>query len=88
MSLLVGLEFCQVSIINIATSYLYGNHILFIVSLVTCCYSLYKASSIDPGFVKQSATIDEKNDIVNGLAEIGRLTPRDYCVTCRVFLIH
>jgi hypothetical protein len=63
------------------------NHIAFFVAFTTCCYSLYKASNIDPGFIKQASSIEEKNQAVVALAEIGRLTTRDYCVTCRVFII-
>jgi hypothetical protein len=40
---------------------------------------------VDPGYIKQAVDAEEKNLVVTELAEMGKLTPRDYCVTCRVF---
>jgi hypothetical protein len=42
---------------------------------------------MDPGYVKLSATPEEKKAVVLELASIGRLSPRDYCVTCGVLNI-
>ncbi|KAJ3273008.1 hypothetical protein HDV01_004914 [Terramyces sp. JEL0728] len=44
----------------------------------------YKGITLDPGFIRQSNSLEEKNQIVHSLASIGKLNSREYCVTCRV----
>ncbi|KAJ3326283.1 palmitoyltransferase akr1 [Boothiomyces sp. JEL0866] len=66
------------------TGFLYGYHVLFLFSFFVCVFSFYKGITLDPGFIRQSNSIEEKNQIVHSLASIGKLNSREYCVTCRI----
>lgn len=80
---LVSYDFMYYPKTYLATADLYIYHTLYAISYIITTLSLYNISAVDPGYIKQKS-IEEKNQIVMQLADIGRLTPRDYCVTCRV----
>ena len=60
----------------------YLSHISFIFCFIVSSYGQYKAMRSNPGYIKQSASIEEKHMLIKSLAQTNTLNTRNYCTTC------
>ncbi|KAH9821151.1 hypothetical protein DFH28DRAFT_951640 [Melampsora americana] len=58
-------------------------NISFAFSLLICIYNLYRAVSLDPGFIPLPKGEGELNRVVEGLVESGQFDGTHFCITCQ-----
>ncbi|SNX86198.1 related to AKR1 - ankyrin repeat-containing protein [Melanopsichium pennsylvanicum] len=59
-----------------------SNNLFFALSLLVCCWNLFRASTISPGYTPLAPSVLHRSEVVTQLAQQGRLNGQTYCVAC------
>lgn len=58
------------------------NNLFFALSLIVCCWNLFRASTISPGYAPLAPSALHRRETVTQLAQQGRLNSQTFCVSC------
>lgn len=59
-----------------------SNNLFFALSLIICCWNLFRASTISPGYAPFAPSALHRREVVTQLAQQGRLNGQTFCVSC------
>lgn len=68
--------------IVITTSQHAYTNFVFASACLLCAYNLFRAVSLDPGFVAKPASETEIREVVDGLTSTGKMNGQNFCLVC------